>query len=115
MTETMYPLPTSVAPLERQPVQFVDEVCGIYFRSIILERAGQCVPQHVHDHDHATFVGSGKARVWIDGEWDGDYTAGHAIAIKADKKHVFQALEDNTLLACVHDVASAESVKRKGA
>lgn len=111
----MYSMPEKLPPLEAQPVEFVEEVCGIYFRSLLLLRTGTAIPQHVHDHDHATYIGAGKVRLWVDGEWDGDYTAGHAVAIVAGKQHVFQALEDNTRLACVHDIASAESAKRKGA
>jgi mannose-6-phosphate isomerase-like protein (cupin superfamily) len=107
-------VPVDLRPLQEQPVEFVEEVAGIYFRSILLASAGDTVPQHSHDHDHATFVGSGKARVWVDGVWQSDVVAGHAIEIKAGRSHVFQALEPNTRLTCVHDVASAESVKRKG-
>jgi hypothetical protein len=55
-------------------VEFVEEVAGHYFRSILLPRAGMRVPQHTHDHDHAT----------------------------------------GTRLSCIHDVASATSIKKKG-
>jgi len=110
----VYPIPEKLLRLEDQPVQFVDEVAGLYFRSILLEKAGFVVPQHVHDYDHASYIGSGAARLWVNGEWIGDYQAGHAIEIKAGKEHVFEALEDNTRIACVHDAKSAESVKSKG-
>lgn len=110
--EAGYPLPEGVE-LAEHPVERIEEVCGIYFRSVFLESAGLVIPQHKHDHDHATFVGSGKARVWVDGVWFGDYEAGSAVPIKAGREHVFQALEANTRLACVHDVASAESVKKR--
>lgn len=110
----MHTLPENLADLNDQPVERIEEVCGLYFRSVLLERVGTVIPQHSHDHDHATFVGAGKARAWVDGVWYGDYEAGRAIPIKAGRKHVFQALEPMTRLACVHDVASAESVKEKG-
>jgi quercetin dioxygenase-like cupin family protein len=95
-------------------VEFIEEVCGIYFRSILLPEKGMRVEQHVHDHDHATYCGSGRARVFVDGEDQGDVTAGRAIAVMAGKKHAFESMEDNTRLTCVHDVASAESIKAKG-
>lgn len=110
----MHALPDKLELLEQQPVERIEEVCGIYFRSVLLDRAGVVIPQHSHDHDHATFVGAGRARVWVDGTWYGDFEAGRAIAIKAGCAHVFQALEPMTRLACVHDIASAESVKAKG-
>lgn len=108
-----FPLPDELAPLGSQPVERIEEVSGIYFRSVLLER-GTVIPQHTHDHNHATYVGSGKARLWVNGVWRADYPAGHAVEVKAGQSHVFQALEPNTRLACVHDVASAESVRTKG-
>lgn len=96
------------------PVERIEEVCGLYFRSVLIPKAGMVADQHTHDHDHATFVGSGKARAFADGQLLGVYDAGSAIEIKAGVSHRFEALEDNTRLACVHDIASAESVKAKG-
>lgn len=107
----MYPLP-QVSNLQ-PPVEFIEEVCGIYFRSILL-REGDFVTQHVHDHDHATYCGSGKARLWVDGEWKCDVEAGRAVEIKAGCNHAFQALTKETRLTCVHDVESAESIRKKG-
>ena len=95
-------------------VEFVEEIGGIYFRSIRLAKAGMFVPQHKHDHDHATFCGNGAARAWADNEWIGDVEQGHAIEIRAGRQHTFMALTDNTLLCCVHDVASALSIKERG-
>lgn len=94
-------------PRAEQPVQFVDEVGGIYFRAICLERAGDVVPQHSHEHDHVTLIASGRARVWCDGIWLGDFAAFHALEIKAHAKHVFLALEPLTRLACVHNLHGA--------
>lgn len=95
-------------------VEFVEEVCGIYFRSILLPRAGMRVPQHSHDHDHATLVGAGTARLYVDGQPAGDFHAGRAVPIIAGKHHAFEALEPGTRLTCVHNVASALSIKNKG-
>lgn len=95
-------------------VEFIEEVGGIYFRSIRLAKAGMFVPQHEHDHDHATFCGNGAARAWADNEWIGDVEQGRAIEIKAGRHHTFMALEDNTLLTCIHDLSSALSLKERG-
>lgn len=109
----MYPQPDTGAILANQPVERIEIICGIYFRSVVLRNVGDVIPQHEHDHDHATYIGSGRARVWVDGVWQADYEAGGAVEIKAGHKHVFQALEANTRMACVHDIESAESIKRK--
>ena len=105
-----HPLPTVSAA--RPPVEFIEEVAGIYFRSILLG-AGDVVPQHVHDHDHATLVCSGSARLWVDGQWRADIEAGHAVEIGAMRSHLFQALKDGTRLTCVHDAKSAEALKEQ--
>lgn len=95
-------------------VELVDEVCGIYFRSILIPKAGTLVRQHAHDHDHATYCGSGRAAMFVNGVMVRHVDAGQAVAVKAGQEHSFAALEDNTRLTCVHSVESAESIKRKG-
>jgi quercetin dioxygenase-like cupin family protein len=95
-------------------VETVEEVAGLYFRSILIPEAGTWVPQHVHDHDHATYCGQGAAEMYVNGEWVRRVEAGQAVEIKAGKEHAFRAIENNTRLTCVHDVQSAESVKAKG-
>lgn len=92
-------------------VERIEEECGIYTRSIFLPQAGMRVPQHVHPYDHATYVGSGKARVWVDDVWVGDFEAGRLVPVKAGKRHEFLALEANTRLACIHDLKSAHYIK----
>lgn len=94
-------------------VEFVDEVAGIYFRSILIN-AGVVVPQHVHDYDHATYCGRGRAAMYVNGEFVMEVVEGRAVSIEAGKHHEFLALEDNTRLTCVHDARSAAMVKEKG-
>lgn len=95
-------------------VEFVDEVCGLYFRSVLLPDAGMRAPQHTHDYDHATLIGSGAARLYVDGVCVGEFMAGSAVPIKAGKYHTFESTEPSTRLTCVHDVASATSLKQRG-
>jgi len=106
-----YDLPTCIYPLKESPVENIEMVSGIYFRSILLEQPGTVIPQHSHGHDHATYIGSGKVRLWVNEEWKGDFEAGRAIEIKAGQKHLFQSLEPNTRLTCVHDLNSAALIK----
>jgi quercetin dioxygenase-like cupin family protein len=83
-----------------------EDVAGLYFRSVLLPE-GVMIPQHVHPYDHATLVASGVAQLFIDGEWAGDYRAGQAVEIKANRQHHFIALAADTRLVCVHHTASA--------
>ena len=95
-------------------VEFIDEVGPFYFRSILISNVGERIPQHVHDYDHATLCGSGRARMYMDGVEICILDAGQAVEIKAFHKHEFESLEPNTRLTCVHDPRSAESIKGKG-
>lgn len=91
-------------------VEFIETKGGIYFRSVLLSE-GTSIPQHVHSEDHATFVGQGKARVFVNGKYVQDVEAGHAVEMKAGDAHVFQALENNTRLTCIWPVEVAERMK----
>ena len=95
-------------------VESIHEVCGMYFRSVLLPQRGTRIPQHTHDHAHANYCGAGAAQFWRDGVHVQDVKAGDVIEIQAGHLHEFVALEDNTRLTCVHDIASAESIKVRG-
>src|SRR5437899_11208900 len=95
-------------------VENIVEAGGLYFRSMLLARAGMGVPQHVHDHDHATLVGSGRLRGWSDGAWMGDKGRGEAFEVLAGRQHVVESLEPMTMVVCVHDIHSAVRIKRQG-
>jgi quercetin dioxygenase-like cupin family protein len=97
-----------------ETVEFVEEVAGIYIRSVLLQEANLKIDQHVHDYDHATLVCAGSVRLYVDGVPHGVFKGGEAVCIKAGKKHEFVSLEPNTRLACIHDVASAMSIKERG-
>lgn len=114
MTPDDYQIPFGTVPLSHQPVQKIVEACGLYFRSVILSDRGNIIPQHSHDHPHATFISSGRVRGWRNGEWIGDKGRGDAFEIEAGSAHVFLALEPDTMLTCVHSLDSADSIKRKG-
>ena len=92
-------------------VEGVDEAGGFYFRSVLLQNIGDVVTQHTHDYDHATYIGNGKVKLYVDGVEQGDYFAGRAVEVKANTKHHFVALEPNTRLTCVHLVEKAEHNK----
>src|SRR3979490_1407591 len=93
-----------------QPDQKIDIVGGIYFRSVRLDK-GTLIPQHTHDHDHATYVGSGRAALYIDGVFVGECKGGDAVEIKGGKLPEFHVLEDNTLLACVWPESIGETLE----
>ncbi len=107
----MFPLPVAIRPLEEPVVENIQFIGNLYFRSVLLKEANTMIPQHDHAHDHATYIGSGKVRLWVNGKYQGDYEAGQAVEIKANQKHMFLSLEPNTRLTCVHDMNSAALIE----
>ena len=103
----MYPMP-DLSKFTEPPVEFVGEEEGISARTTILAKAGDCVGQHAHQYSHATLIGSGSVRMWVDGAWEGDFKRGSLAGVKAGGVHIFQALEDDTLMSCLTISASAE-------
>lgn len=94
-------------------MEYIDEVCGLYFRAIVIPQRGTKVPQHTHPYDHATYCGSGAAIMYVDGVPTRRVYAGDVVAVAANRLHEFEALESNTRLVCVHDPRSAEVCKEK--
>lgn len=100
--------------MNEEIVEFIEEVGGLYFRSIYLPSAGQRVAQHVHDYDHVTYCGAGRAMLRTDGIEIDVLEAGHALEVKAGHIHEFEALEDGTRLTCIHNLESAALIKERG-
>ena len=89
------------------------DVAGLYFRSVLLTHEGMSIPQHIHGYDHATLVGSGRARLFRNNQEIGTYSAGQAVEILAGHSHTFVALEPMTRLCCVHHTESAIAAQMK--
>ena len=75
---------------------------GMFAKVYTWEKVGTYLPQHSHTYDHATLVCHGSVRVWVDGKYLGLFSAPRAIEIKAHTKHLFEVMEPNTTLACIH-------------
>lgn len=101
----MHATPTLVTE-KRKPVESIDIVAGIYFRSVVLNQF-DVVEEHVHPHAHATLIASGEVRLWVDGKFRADIKAGQPVEVEANKRHLFQALKPDTRIVCVwrEDVA----------
>jgi quercetin dioxygenase-like cupin family protein len=103
-----------LADVSNEIVEFVEEVCGLYFRSVLLPSPGIKIPQHRHPYPHATYCGSGSAIMYVDGINCGVVHAGEAAEVKANLSHEFESLEPNTRLTCIHDTRSAALIKEMG-
>lgn len=102
--------------MKRAPIQPPDDIefqtiDDIFIKVMKIAKAGTVIPQHSHVYEHGSFVASGAIRLWQDGILDADYHAPTLICIKAGVKHLFQALEDNTAVLCLHNVSRKEIVE----
>ena len=97
-------------PILEQPPKTMRFKCGLAFFSVLLAK-GMVIPQHKHAHPHATYIGAGSARYWADGIYKGVVMQAEALELPADTEHVFEALEDGTLITCVWPEALADHLE----
>lgn len=83
----------------------------VFVKQLFVRKAGTIIPQHSHMYDHTTMLATGRVLVWADAELLGEFIAPTGIYIKANVKHKFHVLEDNTLLYCIHNVNKEKEVK----
>lgn len=96
----MRPLPVKTHDVE-QPEEFLETDNGICVRAMSLKQAGSFINQHSHDYGHTTFLANGSVAMWLDGKDMGNFTAPALISVEAHADHIYQALTDNVMLACI--------------
>lgn len=94
---------TKYRRVELDYVEFA-EVDDIWIRAYTVPKAKSIISQHVHVHDHITFVSRGTIEAWKDGELMGEFVAPAIIKIPAGAKHAFKALTDDVCLCCLHNL-----------
>jgi mannose-6-phosphate isomerase-like protein (cupin superfamily) len=90
-------------------------VDGMFLKQMIIPLAGTYVPQHSHEHDHVSGIMKGRVQVWADDERGervdlGEHGAGSLLTIKAWTKHTMLALEDETIVWCLHNISRTGEV-----
>lgn len=84
-------------------------VSSVYVRQMTFEKAGDREEGHAHIFDHQTLVASGSVEVEVDGNKK-VFKAPHIVFIKKDAVHELTALEDNTVVYCIHALRDGEDV-----
>lgn len=99
-------------PAAEQPTtvyfEMVDDIAVV---STTIHKAGTYIPQHAHKHAHLSVIAAGRVAVWKNGELFGCFGTGRQIVIDADVKHMFQALVDETVVLCVHNVSRTGAIE----
>lgn len=89
----------------------ITTVDGVFIKQVIIPNAGTLLPQHAHVWDHTSMLARGAVYCWKDGQLDQQYEAPAAIFIKAGVKHLFQSLENNTIIYCIHNLHDADKIE----
>lgn len=74
---------------------------NVWVRQMHFTKAGMRNVPHFHTRDHASLLAKGQAKLTINGK-ETVYTAPAMILVSKNYKHQFEALEDDTLIYCVH-------------
>lgn len=76
-------------------------VSNVYCRMMHFVNKGDIEMGHSHPFDHLSLLANGSVEVTIDSITT-TFKAPHMIFIKKDKEHEIKALEDNSLIYCIH-------------
>jgi len=92
------------------PYVAISCVSNVFIKQMTFVKAGDMEQGHSHTFDHVTLLASGKIRLTALGKFT-DFIAPHHIFIKAGVNHELLALEDNTVVHCIHALRDGERVE----
>ena len=87
----------------RGPAVTISCVSNVFIKQMEFQFAGDREEGHAHLFDHLTLLASGRLRLTALGK-STEFTAPHHIFIKAGVVHELEALEDNTVVHCIHGI-----------
>jgi quercetin dioxygenase-like cupin family protein len=90
-------------------VSSISLVSNLWVKQMVFEQAGDVHPGHAHTFDHQTLLARGSVEVNANGQKT-TFTAPTIIYIKAGIKHGLVALEDKTVVYCLHPLRDGEQV-----
>jgi quercetin dioxygenase-like cupin family protein len=82
-------------------------VSNLWVRQMHFRKAGDANEGHIHNFDHITLLSRGSVRVHVEGQTT-EFKAPHMIYISKGKSHYIEALEDDTVAACLHALRTGE-------
>jgi gentisate 1,2-dioxygenase len=90
------------------PVNHFNMIDGVWCKQMHFKHTGDCMPGHLHTHNHLTLLAAGQLRVVVNGQAT-EFTAPHMIFIHKDHTHELTALVDDTVAYCIHAVRDADT------
>ncbi len=84
-------------------------VGNTWVKQMIFENAGDVHAGHTHSFDHQTLLAKGSVEVWANGLTT-VFTAPTIIYIKAGIQHGMIAMEDESVIYCIHPLRDGDQV-----
>lgn len=85
-------------------IQIVDNV---FVKLMCLNNVGDKVVGHVHTFDHITLLSTGRVIMRARGV-EKEHVAPKILVTPKGVSHEFEALEDNTVLSCIHAIRDGD-------
>lgn len=86
---------------------------GIWSRKHYMEKEGDGIKGHSHVHDHISFLVSGSVLAQVEGYKQREFHAPEWLVIPKNIEHQFVALEDDTLIYCIHSITEEQANKKR--
>jgi quercetin dioxygenase-like cupin family protein len=86
-------------------------VGNLFFNTMLFRKKGDQIAGHSHPYDHRTFIISGSVKMGVRDQPEFDVcTALDLIVTPKGVLHWFEALEDNTIITCIHPIRNGEDL-----
>jgi hypothetical protein len=88
----------------------ISVVANCWVKQMVFNKKDDVHEGHMHVFDHQTLLAKGKIELYVNGEVT-TFTAPQIIFIKAGLRHGMIALEDDTIVYCLHPLRDGEQVE----
>ena len=85
-------------------------VANTWVKQMHFAKAGDVNEGHKHNFDHQTLLAKGSVKIKVNGQ-ETDFVAPHIIFIGAGHEHEMVALENDTIVFCIHALRDGDQVE----
>lgn len=91
-----------------EPTIAIGCVSNVYIRMMYFKHKGDIEYGHAHEFDHVSFLSKGSIKMIVNGI-EKEFTAPHMILVKKNLEHEIIALEDDSIVSCIHGLRDIEA------
>lgn len=100
----------NMEPGQSQTKPMISVVSNCWVKQMRFEKAGHRHKGHKHSFDHQSLLAAGSVECTVNGAVS-VHTAPTIIYIRAGLVHAFKALQDETVMYCIHPLRDGEQVE----